>query len=441
MSAKGIAGIVVATLTFTLAGCGGGGGGGNAAEPAPSDGTLHPGVGTDTPPPLESPGTGNPPQQNPDTGPGNGNDTGSGPDDNPAPDPGSGSDDNSGGNTGGSNENPPPSGGNTGGEPPSNCADTISRCFDTANAKLAKYKGDKQAAASYTFDDGYQTSFDIARMFENLNLRASFYIVAGSVQNEEWEKWKALAEKGHEIGTHSMTHTLDLGDPARTEEQLTVEITQAQSLIAQRTGIKPKVFAFPWHSYSARSRSIALQTHMAIRAPGPDDTDYTLSFFDQDQDHYPDPTQTLTIVNEQLRASVVNGGWFVAAGHGLDGNGWSPVTTQLLTDHLDFARGFSSRLWIDTYANVARYRLCRKQLATDVTVDSSRQMTVKLTGAYDPSVCTGALTVAIPLTGTPPASVQAASIAGRPVAFAFSSNMLLLDIVPGEEVRVTSGTP
>jgi peptidoglycan/xylan/chitin deacetylase (PgdA/CDA1 family) len=428
MSAKGIAGVVLAALTFTLAACGGGGGGGSPADPAPSDGTLHPGVSTDTftPPPQQNPGTSTPPQQSPDSG--------SGQDENSTPGSGSGSSDNSGGSTGGSNENPPPTGGNTGGEPSSNCSDMISRCFDTANAKLAKYKADKQAAASYTFDDGYQTSFDIARLFESLDLRASFYIVAGIVQNEEWEKWKSLAERGHEIGTHSMTHTIDLGNPTLTDEQLDVEITQAQNLITQRIGIQPKVFAFPWHSYSARSRTLALQTHMAIRSPSVDDTDYTLSFFDQD--HYPDFAQTLAAVNEELRNSVANGGWYVAAGHGLDGNGWSPVTTQLLTDHLNFALGFASNLWIDTYANVARYRLCRKQMVADVTVDSSQQMTVKLTGNYDASTCTAPLTVAIPLKEAPPSSLTATNVNGQPVSFLYSRNKLLLDVVPGQEIHV-----
>src|SRR3569832_499637 len=336
---------------------------------------------------------------------------------------------------GGGSGQPPAN--DTGSDPTASCDGSIDHCLDLAQLRIAKYKGDKQAAASYTFDDGSPSSFTIADMFEKRNLRASFYIIAGKVLNEDWPKWKALSDKGHEIGNHSMTHDLDLGNPALTDAQLDVEINQAQSVIGQQIGIVPKVFAFPWHSYTARAKSVALQHHIAIRDPEPDDHDYSLAFFDNAQ--APDQNTALASVNAQLADTVANGGWFGAAGHGIDGDGWSPVTTQLLEDHLNFAQQYAPRLWIDTYLNVARYRLCQKLLTAEATIDSAQQITVRLSGSYDPGVCSAPLTVTVPVLENPGAAISASTDDGAAVPVRISNGALQLAVTPGKAVHVKTG--
>jgi len=389
MNKKRIAGIALVGMACLLASCGGGGGGGSSSPK--SDSQLN----TNLQPDIHT--------QNPDNGASdqttNGGDTASG--------------------------------------PGLSCDGIIDHCFDFANLRIAKYKDDKQAAASYTFDDGYPSSFTIANMFEQRNLRASFYIIPGKVLASDWAKWKALSDKGHEIGNHSMTHDIDLGDPTLTDAQLDQEINQAQSVIGKQIGIVPKVFAFPWHSYTAHAKSIALQHHIAIRDPEPNDPDYSMAYFDQV--HTPDLNSALDSVNAQLADTVKNGGWFVAAGHGIDGDGWSPVTTQFLDSHLNFTQRFAPHLWIDTYLNVARYRLCRKQSTAQITIDSAQQLTVRLTGNFDPEVCSAPLTIAIPMLAQPTAAVSAGTDDGVAVPVKLSGNKLLVSAVPGKSVHVRMG--
>lgn len=404
MKKKRIAGIALAGMTCLLSSCGGGSGNGTTAK---ADTQL----GTSTSPDIQA--------QTPTGG-------------TSVLAPVKNSTD--GTNNGTSNGASPPPADNTGGGPAVACDGVIDHCFDVANLRIAKYKDDRQAAASYTFDDGYPSSFTIAGMFEKRNLRASFYIIAGKVASEDWAKWKALSDKGHEIGNHSMTHELDMGNPALTDAQLDQEINQAQSIIGQQIGIVPKVFAFPWHSYTAHAKSIALQHHIAIRDPDPNDPDYSLAFFDNA--HAPDLNAALASVDAQLADTVKNGGWFVAAGHGIDGDGWSPVTTQFLEDHLSFAQQYASSLWIDTYLNVSRYRLCRNQLTAQATVDSAQQMTVSLNGSYDPQVCNAPLTVAIPVLKNPGAAVSASTENGAAVPAKLIGGNMLLSVAPGKAVHV-----
>jgi peptidoglycan/xylan/chitin deacetylase (PgdA/CDA1 family) len=322
--------------------------------------------------------------------------------------------------------------------PPVGCNEIGSRCFDIGNAQITKYKDSKKAAASYTFDDGYASSFKIAAIFEKLGLRVSFYINPGNVLSDKWPNWKELAKKGHEIGNHSMTHA-DFLDPALTDAQMDVEVNGAQRLIEQKIGIRPLVFAFPWHGYNERSLKVVMQHHFAIRDPDVGDDTYKLAFFDQA--HSVASTEalalaeTLSNVNAQLSDAVALGGWFVAAGHGVDGDGWSPVTSQFLEDHLTFASKYSPQLWTDTYLNVARYRLCRKLVKPVVTILSANQATIRLTGNFDPALCTAPLTITMPIVELPHGEVRART-AGMDVPVTHARGALLLNLRPGDEATV-----
>ncbi len=72
-------------------------------------------------------------------------------------------------------------------------------------AEIAMWEGWRQAAASFTFDDGAPSDYEyIAPTFEDYGYRATFYVVTG--WNPNWDKFQELANNGHDIGSHSDTH-------------------------------------------------------------------------------------------------------------------------------------------------------------------------------------------------------------------------------------------
>jgi peptidoglycan/xylan/chitin deacetylase (PgdA/CDA1 family) len=299
---------------------------------------------------------------------------------------------------------------------------------------VARYKGDKIAAASYTFDDGSSSSGAIASIFESFGYRATFFIVPGTVADPDWNIWKGLAAKGHEIGNHSMTHTIDMSNPLLSDQTLETEIVDARDAIQQKLGIKPLTFAFPWHEYSDRALAVAERTHISVRKMNIGDPNYAFAFLDQM--HSTDLGQALVNLNKQLSDMVARGGWLVAAGHGIDGSGWSPVTSQFLIDHLNFAGQYAPRLWVDTYLNVARYRLCRSQVEASATIASSSQAIVRLDGAFDAAVCTTPLTVSIPVKKTLSGEVIARKSSGEQVPLTVLKGKVLIDLRPGQEVTL-----
>ncbi|MEC4718506.1 polysaccharide deacetylase family protein [Noviherbaspirillum sp. CPCC 100848] len=397
-------------MSLGLAGCGGGGGSDSiVASTAGTGSSVLPGAGSGG----ASNGNGNGSAQAGNTG--NTGSTGS-----------TGSTGGTGG-TGGT--------GSTGGTgtPNANCVD-LSRCLDFTAVKVARYKDNRQAAASYTFDDGYASSPAIASLFEQAGVRATFYIIPGLVAATDWGIWQDLSRRGHEIGNHSMTHPNFTAAPM-TEQMLESEIVQSQRLIEQKVGVRPLTFAFPYHLSTARAMALAEQSHMAVRKTANGEDSYRFAYFDTDRGT--DLAGTLRTVNRQLDEAVQAGGWFVAGGHGIDGDGWSPVTTGFIQQHLAHAATHAPRLWSDTFANVSRYRLCRDTVRPEAQILSANKASVRLAGTYNAAVCTAPLTVTLPVTAMKEGcKLRARGADGSELPVVIQGSIAYFNARPGETVSV-----
>lgn len=313
-------------------------------------------------------------------------------------------------------------------DPPTSGNLSIDKHFNMEEIAVATYKDNKQAAASYTFDDGPASSFMIADIFEGYGIRSSFYIIPGRISApEDWAQWRNLASKGHEIGNHSLNH-INLEDPALPDETLDREINEAQRVIEANIGIRPLVFAFPQNSYNDRSEMYAYQNHVATRLPGFNDPTYRRMAFLS--------STSVEEANDALNSAVNVGGWFVPNAHGVDGDGWEPITSTFLRDHLEHALGNYPGLWIDTFFNIARYRLCREQATLEASVTSPYEASIKLEGNDSPSLCTMSLTVTVPIIKMPEGALLARNAQGVSVPAVQSEGKLVFDLRPGEEIRL-----
>ena len=68
-----------------------------------------------------------------------------------------------------------------------------------------EWKDGRSAALSFTFDDGLASHLDVAiPALEEHGFRGTYYLMTGNV--ERLERFRAPAERGHEIGNHSVRH-------------------------------------------------------------------------------------------------------------------------------------------------------------------------------------------------------------------------------------------
>lgn len=117
----------------------------------------------------------------------------------------------------------------------------------------------QRLAVSLSYDDGLDSQLDNAvPALDALELKASFYILpnARSVNNR-MEEWRELAERGHELGNHSIYHPCRRSLPERewvprhhdldgySLEQMMEELATANTFLKALDGRAERTFTIP----------------------------------------------------------------------------------------------------------------------------------------------------------------------------------------------------
>ncbi len=292
--------------------------------------------------------------------------------------------------------------------------------------EVAKFAGDRICAVSLTFDDG--TPGQLVRGVKTLDkygLRATFFINTAPVETSPigswmtWDAWKAAAETGHEIGSHTKTHVSLL--QTRDTKRVRDEVVGAADLIAERIGVRPISFAYPFSEASPEAEKLVLET-------------YTL-----DRSHcriWGGERFTAARGIRNIEQALEKGEWFFCMLHGIDEQTFSPITQADLEAIAAYLASHRDKIWTDTYGNVGRYIRERgaAQIVTKV-VEGGFGFRLLLTGELShPETLTVPLTVRIPLDGHPADRV---AISQGPATLTPTkgrrADELLVDVVPGSD--------
>ena len=115
-----------------------------------------------------------------------------------------------------------------------------------------------QPFVAITFDDGCETDFVLAApLLEEYGARATFYIIAGRLETRGYltkAQVRELAERGFEIGSHSMTHSYL---PDLDEGRLRAEIFESKARLEEVTGRVVEHFSCPGGRWNRRVSRVA----------------------------------------------------------------------------------------------------------------------------------------------------------------------------------------
>lgn len=102
-----------------------------------------------------------------------------------------------------------------------------------------------RAAVSLTYDDGYESQLgNVAPLLDELGLKATFFLTINNITTR-LNDWVAVANRGHEIGDHTMSHPCKLANysSARFLEE---QIEPAERYLdVHFGGPKRRCFAYP----------------------------------------------------------------------------------------------------------------------------------------------------------------------------------------------------
>jgi peptidoglycan/xylan/chitin deacetylase (PgdA/CDA1 family) len=276
--------------------------------------------------------------------------------------------------------------------------------------EVGTWLGFRTAAVSFTFDDGCPNQFTtVIPMFNEFNFKMTLFTVTGPNFQfpPDWTRLRNAAAQGHEVASHTVTHTTFSGMSDSLQNQ---ELKASRNAIeSQVTGSKCVTLAYPY-CVSAK-KSISTQYYIAARICSgsimprtPGDFMNISSIICGDQGSVRTSPNFITLTGNAVKSK----GWCVFLIHGVDDDGgWSSVSSTALRETLEYLKTNTNDYWVATFGDVARY--IRERNAVSV-VESSVQddrITVQVTDTLDNAVFNLPVTLRRPLPeGWPSAVVE-----------------------------------
>ena len=223
----------------------------------------------------------------------------------------------------------------------------------TGGAALALSSAKKKPThiVSLSFDDGFEKSFiKTAEIYERHQLSACFNVLATGHEKNfnpvgayiessllgDFELWNELKKRGHEVMPHGYRHA-DLTDIPLSEAKnlikKTLDVFETQ---LEGFDVATSIFNFPFNASNQviedwlSNEVFAFRTSGRAWNPLPFNGQKKLTCISKGPENLDDFIQAE--INKFLAGPS---GWFIFNTHGLDGEGWGPMSSSLLDELLD----------------------------------------------------------------------------------------------------------
>jgi oligosaccharide reducing-end xylanase len=305
--------------------------------------------------------------------------------------------------------------------------------------EVGTWSGFKTAAVTYTFDDGCANQFSTALpMFDSFGFKMTFYPVPA--WNPPWSTLQTAASQGHEVGSHTVNHTLAGLDDANQIYQL----SQSQIIVNSHIpGNQCVTIAYPncneGNEVLISNYYIAGRTCSGQIVPSTPSNFYRISSIILGSQGI----NTTAGITEKDDAAAASGGWCVFLIHAIDGdNGYSPLSSTILNQSLQYLDAHRSTFWVQTFANVVRYIKERNDVSVTELSNQDASITLQVTDTLNNTIYNYPVTIRRPLPKNwPSANVsQNCHAVNTSIVEVNSTVYVMFDVVPnGGNVVLSKG--
>ena len=262
--------------------------------------------------------------------------------------------------------------------------------------EVATWQGFRKAAISYTFDD--ECANQVAKaipMMNELHFQGTFFTVINWGPN--WSALQNAADKGHEIASHTVSHPNfgEISDTAQAEEMK----NSFDVIRSHITGLHGMTLAYPYcvpgnDSITSTYYFAARGCQGYIEKKTPDDFMNISSIICGDLG----AVKTTAEFNNEADTAASRGGWCVYLIHGIDGDGgYSPLSSTVLKEGLQYLDSHRDKFWVGTFGNVARYVRERNCVSVHELGASDSVITVSVSDTLADSIYNYPVTLRRPL--------------------------------------------
>jgi len=228
----------------------------------------------------------------------------------------------------------------------------------------------KKCAVTLSFDDSRPSQVEKGiPLLNKYDIDATFYVLP-QIFTRRTQDWKNAVVEGHEIGNHSTTHpctgsyTFSYNNALEnyTIEKLWSDINDANKVIEENLGVKPKSFGYPcgqkFVSTGKETKSyvpLIAENFLAGRGWLGEATN---------KPWICDLSQLLGMESdgksfEQLKELVDNakeeGSWLILAGHEMDDSGSQTTYLKELEKLCQYLKDSENGIWVGTVEEIATY--------------------------------------------------------------------------------------
>jgi|GEM_PF-1976907 len=222
--------------------------------------------------------------------------------------------------------------------------------------KISRWKNSAKIATIFTFYDNCSSHYKISRLFDHYGFKSTYFV---NPQGMFIDSLKDMSLRGHEIGNHSYTHpNLSVLDSLR----LDYEIRESKEVIDNTFNIKCVSFSEPFTSRSLLSLQTALKYHLFIR-------NYPEYLVNRHVIFPLTPKVAITDLNIFLKRAFDSGSTLEIEGHGMDGDGYEPISKEVLSQFLSTIKKYSDvgDVWVTTYKECGSYENLYREIVLDRT--------------------------------------------------------------------------
>jgi Polysaccharide deacetylase len=293
-----------------------------------------------------------------------------------------------------------------------------------------------KGAVSHTFDDNTGNQLSVAvPLFNKFGFHMTIFSDPAFLPDYSGLK-KAFA-KGHEIGSHGLTHT---------DGEANFEASQkvVQDSIP---GEKCVSYAYPFCNSPKDKSQTATKTYIAARNCNGYPNAATPENWDEIKSQIISPKFSYSIsgvdkLNGMADAAINQNGWSVYLHHGIDGDHDYSTSSGDLKGNLDYLNKKRELVWCETFGNVARYIKERDAVTVKNKASDNQTMTISITDTLDDQIFNYPLSIRLPVEDTwkKPSVKQAGKKISHTIVVVDGKKYLMFNAVPdGGDVVINTG--
>jgi len=275
--------------------------------------------------------------------------------------------------------------------------------------KITPWRHNRAGAVTVGFDDGYLTQINNAVPLLNARgLKATFFIITSDNEGS-WDQWRQVAEQGHEIASHTVTHP-DL--TSLSDSDLRYELSESQRVINQNIPSRRCItLAYPGNVNNPHVQAVTSEYYISGRGGWSWQEGGDLNFYEDPDPSWPLPpnislgsykavnfynvagdsapyAMPLSNLDDKLDTAMTYHAWYDMYFHTIPNEAYYIDYFATLLDHI-----VVRNIWMATYGEVAQYM--RERIASKLSVlgSDSSSILLSLTNSLDGRIYSEPLTI------------------------------------------------